>query len=49
MEQHFHKQLTEEESYISLAIVIISYSLHSALKTSDCAKLSRQEGHFSEI
>lgn len=41
LEQHFHKQLTEEQSYTSLAIIIINYSLHSALNTSDCAKLSR--------
>lgn len=41
VEQHFHKQLTEEQSYISLAVAVINCALHSALQTSGCAKFSK--------
>lgn len=41
VEEYFHKQLTEGQSYASLATGIINYSLLCALESSDYAKLSQ--------
>lgn len=49
VEQHFYKQRAAKQSYTSLAIAVINSSLHSALKISDCAKLSRKKYLLSEI
>lgn len=54
VEQHFHKQLTEEQSYTSLEPGTINYSLYCALETSDCTRFlhlrfSHRRGIFRNL